>query len=171
MAAALADDFAEIVLRIAVFGNQLLVTQRLFQGIEIRSLHILDNGDLKRCLVIDIANDHWNFDQTGKLRRPPAPFTGNDLIAIDRGGANDDRLYDAMLANGAGKIMQLGLVEIAARIARVAADEFDRDQAIGIDRRSACIHGRRLIHLPDESRQSAPKAPLRKIIIHCRYSP
>ena len=120
--------------------------------------------------VIDIAHDNRNFDQAGQLRRAPASFSGYDFIAIGRNRTHDHRLNDAVLSDRAGKIVQLGFVEIATGVLRVATDEFDRHHAIRIDAWPAGIHRCRLVHLSDEGGQTAAKAPFRKIIIHRNYS-
>ena len=51
MAAALADDLGEIGLRIAELAAQPLVAARLFHGVEVGALHVLDDGEFQRLLV------------------------------------------------------------------------------------------------------------------------
>ena len=99
VASALADDLTEIVLGIAMFGDQLLVTQCFFERIEIRALDVFDNGQLERGSIVNITNNYRDLNQTRQLRGAPAAFAGNDLIAIHADGTHDDRLHYAMLAN------------------------------------------------------------------------
>ena len=107
VAAAFADDIAEIVLRVTVFGNQLLVAKRLIEGIEVGTLDIFNNGQFQRGAIIHIANEHRDLDQSGALRRPPAPFTGDDLVAPVAGRPHHNGLHNTVLVDGAGKIFQL----------------------------------------------------------------
>ena len=76
MAAAFADDFAKIVLGIPVLRNQLFVSERLFERIEVGSLDIFDDRDLERRPIIHIANDHRNIRKpascAARQRRSPA---------------------------------------------------------------------------------------------------
>ena len=61
MAAALADDLAEIGLRIVVLVDQLLVAQRLFDRIEVGALDVLDDREFERRPVVDVADDAPGF--------------------------------------------------------------------------------------------------------------
>ena len=57
MAAALADDLRKVLLRIGKLLDQLAVALRLFQRIEVDALHVLDDRELERFLVVDLADD------------------------------------------------------------------------------------------------------------------
>jgi hypothetical protein len=137
MATAFADDFAQIVLGIAMFCDQLLVAKRLFQRIEVCTLHVFNNRQLKRRTIIDIADDDGNFNEAGKLCCPPAAFAGDDFIPIACRRPNDDGLHDPMLTNGTRQILKFRLVEIAARVLGATGNEFDRNSTIRIDGSSA----------------------------------
>ncbi len=63
MAPALTDDLAEIVLSVTMLGDQLVIPKRLFQRIEVGALDILDDRQLERRAIIDIAHDHRDLDQ------------------------------------------------------------------------------------------------------------
>ncbi len=66
------------------------------------------------------------------MRRPPAPFAGDDLVDIGdtRHAAHDDRLENASLANRIGEVLQIGLGEHPAGIAGARAQELDRNLAL-----------------------------------------
>ena len=76
MAAALADDLAEIGLRVMVLVDQLLIAERLLDRIEVGALHVLDDGKFERHAVIDVADDDRRFGQPARCaarqRRSPA---------------------------------------------------------------------------------------------------
>ncbi|MCY1236149.1 hypothetical protein D9M72_487920 [compost metagenome] len=65
VAAALADNFAEIVLRVTVFGNQLLIAERLVERVEIRALNVLDDRDLERRAIVDVTDNDRNLGESG----------------------------------------------------------------------------------------------------------
>ena len=91
MAAALADDFAEIVLGIAMLGDQLLIAERLLQRIEIGALDVLDDREFQRRLVVHVTDDDRNFDKARQLRGAPAPFAGDDLVNVRLGDRAERR--------------------------------------------------------------------------------
>ena len=82
MAAALADDAGDVVLAVLVVIDQRLIAERLFQRIEIRALHVLDDGEFERLAVGHFENDDRHFVQLRALRRAPAPLAGDDLERV-----------------------------------------------------------------------------------------
>ncbi len=54
MAAALADDFRQFVLRIAKFSFQLLIAERFFERIEIGALDVFDDREFERLSVVGL---------------------------------------------------------------------------------------------------------------------
>ena len=94
VAAALADDLGQLLLGVAEALDQVAVAGRLLDGVEIGALHVLDDGELERLLIAQIAHDHRHLMQAGPLRRAPAPFAGDDLVAAALAiRARDDRLH------------------------------------------------------------------------------
>ena len=166
MTTALADDLTQIILGVAMLGNQLLIAKRFFEGIEVGTLDVFDNGKFESSPVIDITDNDRNLDEPGQLGRTPTAFAGNDLEAVSSDSANDDRLHDPMLANGTGEILQLGFIEITAGISGTASDELDWNGTIRIDGRPRFAGGNRLIHFTDQRCQAAPEAAFRYVFAH-----
>ena len=108
--------------------DQRLIAHRLFQRIEIGALHVLDDRKLERLAVGHLDHDDRHVVHAGALRRAPAPFAGDDLELIGRAldRAHHDRLDDAALPDRGRKLVELGVGEIAPRVARIGLDEFDR---------------------------------------------
>ena len=115
MAAALADDLGELLLAVVEALDQLAIARRLFDGVEVGALHVLDDGKLENFFVGEVARDDRNGVQAGLLRRAPAPLAGDDLVAA-LGRAHDDRLHEALGADRLGELGQLVLAEVLARI-------------------------------------------------------
>jgi hypothetical protein len=130
VAAAFTDDFAQVVLGIAILRNQLLIALRLFKRVEIRTLDIFDNSDLESGPVIDIPHDDRNIHQAGHLSGTPAPFTRDDFVSVVTGAAHHNRLHDSVLPDRPRQVFKIGRIEAAARIARIAADMLDRHQPV-----------------------------------------
>ena len=128
VAAALADDAGDVGVRIAVVGAELGVARGFFERVEIGALDIFDDGDFERLAVAGLEHDDRDFVLPGPLGGPPAPLAGDDLVGVgDAGdGANQHRLDDAALPDRRGQLLEFGVVEALARIARVRAQELDR---------------------------------------------
>ena len=84
MAAALADDFRDVVLAAFELVGQRVIALRLFHRIEVFALHVFDDRDFQRVAVADVDRHDRHFMQPGDLRGAPAPLAGDDLEAVLR---------------------------------------------------------------------------------------
>jgi hypothetical protein len=131
MRAALADDLRDVVLAVVEFLHQRQVAGRLLDRIQVGALHVLDDGEFERLRVGRLHHRDRHLVQAGALRRAPAPLAGDDLeiVGLAAHAAHHDRLDDAALADRIGELVELGLAEGAARIARIGFEIFDRRAA------------------------------------------
>ncbi|CUX40138.1 hypothetical protein AGR13a_Cc340147 [Agrobacterium genomosp. 13 str. CFBP 6927] len=166
MTSAFADDFTEIVLGVTMFGNQLFVTHCLFKRIKVGTLHVFDNRQLQGRAIVHITNDDRHIRKTSQLRRAPAPFTGDNLVAVDANRSHHHRLNNSMLTNGCGKILQLILIKMTAWVSLASGNELNRNGAISVDGALRLTHWHRLIHFSDQRRKTTPEPTLGKIITH-----
>ena len=165
MAAALADDAGEIRLGVAKLGDQLLIAQRLLKGVEIRPLDVFDDGELERLAVTRLDEQDGHLVQAGTLPGPPATLSGDDLVNIRhaRQGPHQDRLDDALLADGPRQVLELLLVKALAGIAGVRAQELDGNAALparALDSRDL------LAHITDKGRQATSKTRPHRFFSH-----
>ena len=79
--AVLADGVGDLLLGQVEFVDQPAIRVRLFDRIEVFALEILDERDGEQPVVGNIADDDRDFEQAGALRRAPAAFAGDDLVA------------------------------------------------------------------------------------------
>ena len=84
-------------MRVVETVDELLVSHRLFDRVEICPLYVFDDRYLENFLVRQFAHENGYGVQACPLGSSPAPFTRNDLI----GGAfahrpHDDRLEDSL---------------------------------------------------------------------------
>ena len=100
MTAAFSYHFTKIVLGIAILGNQLLIALCFLKRVKVGTLHILDDGNLKCCPVINVAHNNRNFHQASHLGSSPAAFTGDNFISVIRRMAHHNRLHNSVLTNG-----------------------------------------------------------------------
>ena len=97
-----------------------MIGLRLFDRVQILALDILDQRDLKRLGIVELADDDGNLVEPGALRGTPAALAGDDLIALAV-RPDDDRLDQPARCDRLGEFLQRRLAEVAARLARDAA--------------------------------------------------
>src|SRR6185295_14955132 len=131
------DEPAELFLGMRIILDEPPVGLRLLDRIEVLALDILDQGDLERLLVAELADDGGDLVQPRALRRAPAPLAGDDLEAVAV-RANDDRLDDAARLDGGGELDQGLLLEDAARLAGMRLDACERNH---LDRAAGAFAG------------------------------
>ena len=141
MAAALADDAGDVAVRIAVVRAELGVARGFLERVEIGALDILDDGDFERFAVAGLDDDDRDIVAPRPLRRPPAALAGDDLVGVGDAGnwADDDRLDDPALLDRGGELVEFGVVEPLARVARIGPQELDRQPS------RAALRTRRLL--------------------------
>ena len=129
MGAALADAGGEAVLGAAEALDQRVIGLCLVDRIEVGSLDVLDDADLEKGEFVDVFDDGRNVREPGHARGAPAALTGDDLelARLFRIGANEDRLQHALGLQRFRKLAQFAIIETAARLGRVAADQVERD--------------------------------------------
>ena len=131
---------------------------RLFDGVEIDALNVLDDRELEDLAVVELADDRRNDVQARQLRGPPATLAGNDLIGT-RGagiGAKDDRLDDAVFTDRAREILEFPVPERLPRLARIGSDQVDGDRrgCAGLGR----LGPRHRLRIAEQRREAAAKA-------------
>ena len=116
-------------MRISKIVNQLAIAFSLFNSTQISPLDILDQCQLMRFLVTHLADDGRNDMQLRQLRRAPAPFAGNQLVAVACPllGTDKNGLDKALGPNGIGKLGKPFLVKAAARLPGADIDPFNRN--------------------------------------------
>jgi hypothetical protein len=96
------DGFGRGLVRQAEFLDQPQQRPRLFQGVEVLALNILDEGHGHGGFVGHVANDRGNVCKPRHLGRAPAPLAGDDFIALRFAGiaapdgAHQDGLHEAL---------------------------------------------------------------------------
>ena len=128
MAAAFGQGLAEFVLRMPKPVHQLAITQGLFNCIQIRSLNVLDDRNLKNLCVVKLPHQNRDFMQLCPLCRPPAPFTGDNLEErrILRIRPYDQRLDDPFFCDGFAQFFQRVFGKMSPRLIRVRAHLLNR---------------------------------------------
>ena len=121
VAAALADNPGDLFLAVVKLLHQRAIAFRFFQRVEVGALNILDDGELQRFRIRRLDDDDRHFVQAGALRGAPAPFAGDDLVAVRDAAqrAHDDRLNDAAFAQRRRELFKFDGSKYAPRIAGV----------------------------------------------------
>ena len=95
---------------------QSLQRSRLFQGMQILTLYVLDQGDRHGGAVRHLTHHARHLPQLCHLRRPPAALAGNDLVALITDRPHHDRLDHALGADRIGKLGQRLRIDVLARL-------------------------------------------------------
>src|SRR6202008_1180093 len=98
MAARLVDQFRERFLSVSEFADQALVRIGFLDRVKIAALDILEQRDLERIGIVELADDDRDFVQPRALRRAPAALAGDDLV-VPTMRADKDRLEHAARRN------------------------------------------------------------------------
>src|SRR2546422_10795481 len=98
--AVLADAPGYFLLSQAKLNDQALIGLGFLNGVQIFSLQVFDQCDFEGGVLAGFANDRRDARQARTLGSPPASFARNQLEKRIRKGTDDNRLDDAMGANG-----------------------------------------------------------------------
>ena len=97
-----ADPLGELFVSRAEVVEQLLVRRRLFEGIELRAVKVLDERVAEHVVVGRLADDGRDAVKPGSLRCPHPPLAHDELVAVGAELPHDDRLEQADLGDGGG---------------------------------------------------------------------
>ena len=79
--AILADGVGDLLLREMEFVRESAVGVRFLHRVEIFALEVFDERGGEQPIVRDVADDDRHLEKAGALRRAPAAFAGDDLVA------------------------------------------------------------------------------------------
>ena len=131
-----ADLLGDLLLRELELFAELRVSERFLDRVEVLALEVLDERELEHLAVGRGAFDDGSLGQPGQLRCAPTAFTGDELVhpADD---PDDQRLDDALFADGIGELRQCRGREIFPRLERTRLDPGERHllHAVRCDRR------------------------------------
>ena len=99
------------------FLLQATIAVRLFDGVEIFALEIFHQGELHSLMIAGVTHQDRHSAQAGAHGGAPTALAGDQLEAVVL-GANDQRLNNALIANGRGEFFDLRFIESAARLKR-----------------------------------------------------
>ena len=99
------------------------------QRVQVAALKVLDERDFDTLGLAQVADHRRQLVEARPLRRPPATFAGDDLVgrAAVVARPHHQRLDDALLADRGGQALDLGLVEVLARLIGMGRQVLDRD--------------------------------------------
>ncbi len=123
--AAFADLDRNFLLGELELPGQLLVTMRFLDGVEVFTLQVFDERQFQHRPVVGFAGDDGDFRQLQQLGGAPAAFAGNQFKKT-ASLADDERLHDALFADGIGQFAQGLGGKILARLERAGADAVQR---------------------------------------------
>ena len=128
MAATLSNDTRNLGMTISMLRRKLRVTARFFECIEIGTLYVFDDRNLKRFPIRGLKHQDWYLMMTGPLSRSPASFTGYDFEGISdaRDRPHENRLKNSTLPDRSGQFVELVLNKDLPWVAWVGPQKFYR---------------------------------------------
>ena len=120
--AGLADGLRDLLVGQLELVQQPVQGAGLLQWIEVGPLDVLDQADGDRGGLVDLADDHRDIGEPSLLGGPPAPFTGDDLVAVVAERPHHDGLDHALDGDRVRQLAQGVGVEVAARLIAPALD-------------------------------------------------
>ncbi len=104
----------------------------LLHGTQVFALQILNDSELQRLLVTDLADYRRNGLLAGALRSQPAALAGNELETSVTKRTNDDRLHHTIRFDGSGQLVEGGFIHTCAGLVAVAINVLDAEIAHGV---------------------------------------
>ena len=126
-------------MRGAELVEQLLVGGRLFEGVQVGAVDVLEQGIAEHRVVAGVAHDGRDGVLADGLGGAPAAFTHDQLVRAVAEVAHHDGLEEADLADRELQLLERLLVEDLTRLLRVRLDRGDRQLGEARTR-----HGRQL---------------------------
>src|SRR5687767_15728705 len=123
--AILPDRIGDLCVREPKLVREAPISTRLLDGVQVRSLKILDKRQRQQRSIVDIANDCRDVFPAKPGRRTEAPLTGDELVPIP-GRADRDRLEKPRRLERRLQLGELRFVELAARLVRVGPNCIER---------------------------------------------
>ena len=124
--AGFADAGGDLFLLEGEFLGEPDVSGGFLDGVEILALEVLDEGHFQNIPVRCDALDDRDGGEAEFLRSAPAALTGDEFV-FPIHQARDERLDDAVLADGLDEIIERRIDELVARLERGGNDIVDGD--------------------------------------------
>ncbi|OHC42845.1 MAG: hypothetical protein A2092_19625 [Rhodobacteraceae bacterium GWE1_64_9] len=173
MAAAFRKSFSQLFLRVTETIHQLAVGQSLFYCVQVSTLNVFNDPDLKNFGIIKFTNQHGHFMQLRHLRSTPAAFTCNNFILLRiRYRANDKWLKNTLLCQRLRELFKVFRSEMAAWLIGVGLQALNRKnfRFPGSHRRSLARLHRCHIDVSHKSRQTATQSAPFHFLFHSQFT-
>ena len=109
--------------------NEFQVCLALLDRIQLLPLDVFDQGKFEEFFVRHLTDNRRYTAKLSPLRRPPTPFTGDDLVTVVD-ATNYNRLHNPILADRLCQLLKLKVVKAGTRLLRVWLDEIKVDLVV-----------------------------------------
>ena len=142
----------------------------LFDDVEVLALDVLDQGNLADLCVVIFSHKCRYFFKPRFAGSPQAALTGDELVALPRQAPDDQRLQDAVLANGLAEILERLFIEALARLIAVGLDLAGRNLLdLVLGRRNLAVLQERAEALAETAVSLTCHVPSPLLPASCRY--
>ena len=119
LCAGLSDLFRRVLLRETAAFDKIAVSARLFDGVQILALKVLDQRKHCRLFVVSIFDYYRYLGQTRHSGGSPAAFSGYNTVKTVSVFTDDYRLNNSVFTYGFRKLGERLRVEFSARLRRI----------------------------------------------------
>ena len=136
------DALRQLLLSGTEFFHQLLVRGRLFQGIQLGAVQVLQQCIPEQVVIGRFPDDRGDGAHPSSLNRPPTALTHDQLIGFRTSvaaGTHDDGLENAKFLHREGQLRQLVLVEHLPWLLAVGVDVRHRQLGEGSSRNGSQV--------------------------------
>src|SRR5512143_60739 len=119
------DGLGDLLLRQLEIIDELAITARLFDSVEIRPLQVLDESEHEHSLIVEVTDDGGNLAPADVGSRAQPALAGDEFVRIPA-TPNGDRLQQPACRERSLELAELGRVEHSARLKWVGSNSRDR---------------------------------------------
>src|SRR6266498_3279561 len=110
----------DLLLRVAVTVGETRVALRFFEGMQVLSVEVLDQGDLDDLVLGNVELDAGHFGQSGLHRGSETSLTSDDAVAPVPDGPDQEGLEHSLGFDRPGEISQVA--DVSARLIGIGLD-------------------------------------------------
>jgi shikimate kinase len=122
-----ANLLGQLFMRSAEIVEQLLVRRRLFEGIQLLAMQVLQQRVPQHVVVVRLPDDGRDVLQARPLRSAPAALTHDEFVASAAEATHHDRLQQPHFGNGSGEFVQRVFVKGTPWLPRIRRNRVNRD--------------------------------------------
>ena len=119
------NTLSQLLLSSVELLHELLVCRRLFNGVQLTAVQVLQQGVTEQVAVFSLTNNRRDGAQASRLSCAPAALTHDQLIlfgTVFARGTHDDRLQNTNLTHRVDELFHVLLIKVGSGLLAVRVD-------------------------------------------------